>query len=427
MISIYRIVTIIFYPFLIFLIYFRKLIKKEDNNRYKEKIFISNFFPNKKKERKLIWFHASSIGEVQSIFPLLFLLYKERPDLEFLITTVTLSSGNLVKKKISSFSNIKHRYFPLDVKFLVEKFLESWQPSLAIFVDSEIWPNFIFEIKKRKIPSVILNGRITNKTFKKWMLVSKFAKKIFSNFDLCLSSSKESEKYLKCLGVNNIKNIGNIKLTNLIDVDNIYFPNKEILKKKIFWCAASTHEGEEEICLKTHLICKKEIENIITIIIPRHINRSQKIKTLCNKLGLSVQILNDEESIHDDKEIIIVNSFGELLKYFKYSKSVFMGKSLIKKLQEVGGQNPIEAAKMDCRIYHGPFVYNFKEIYELFKFHNISEEINGERELAEKLLIDLKSSEEKKEIKSEIINNLGNEILQKSLEEIKGIFKSANI
>ena len=104
-----------------------------------------------------------------------------------------------------------------------------------------------------------------------------------------------------------------------------------------------------------------------------------------------------------------------------------MGKSLIKKLQEVGGQNPIEAAKMDCRIYHGPFVYNFKEIYELFKFHNISEEINGERELAEKLLIDLKSSEEKKEIKSEIINNLGNEILQKSLEEIKGIFKSANI
>ena len=153
--------------------------------------------------------------------------------------------------------NIKHRYFPLDVNFLVKSFLNKWKPNLVIFIDSEIWPNLIFEIKKRKIPIALINGRITKKTFDKWVLVSNFAKKIFNSFDLCLASSKESEKNLRTLSVKNIKYIGNIKFSSEIEKKDLEDKNLGILKKKTFWCAASTHKGEENICLKTHLNLKK--------------------------------------------------------------------------------------------------------------------------------------------------------------------------
>jgi len=421
MIFIYRFITFFFYPILIILIFFRKLLKKEDSIRYKEKIFSSYFSPDVNSKKKLIWFHAASIGEAQSILPIIQKLNDDDKNLEFLITTVTLSAGNLIEKKITQYSNIRHRYFPLDVKFLMKKFLEKWNPGLIIFVDSEIWPNLLIEIKKKKIPSAIINGRITKKTFKRWMLIASFAKKIFNIFDLCLASSSESKKHLEQLNAKNIKYIGNIKLAGIINENSIANKNENILNEKKFWCAASTHEGEEIFCLKTHLNLKKNYKNIITIIIPRHINRSIKIKKLCNKMNLSAQILNDEELIAEGKEIIIINSFGVLLEYFKYSKSVFIGKSMIKKLQKVSGQNPIEAGKLGCKIYHGPYVYNFKEIYDLFKTYEISEEVSNENELSKKLTIDLQKNKKSQNKITESINYLGKKILDNSVKEIKKI------
>ena len=418
MIFIYRFLTFFFYPFLIVLIYLRKLLNKEDRYRYKEKIFPAYFFPEKDNKKKLIWFHAASIGEAQSIFPLIQKLNTENKNLEFLITTITLSAANIVAKKLNKYKNIKHRYFPLDVNFLIRSFLIKWKPNLIIFVDSEIWPNVIFEIKKRKIPVALINGRITKKTFRKWMLVSKFARKIFSNFDLCLAANKDSEENLKKLNVKNLRYIGNIKFSGKIIRDNLIDKNLEILKHKKLWCAASTHKGEEVFCLKTHLNLKKIYKDLITIIIPRHINRSNEIGKLCKKYKLSSQILNDKELIEDKIEIIIINSFGTLSKFYNYSKSVFIGKSMIKNLQKVGGQNPIEAAKLGCKIYHGPYVYNFKEIYELLKSYKISEEINNDTELSEKLAKDLKElkNDENKIINS--INDMGEKILDDTTKEI---------
>ena len=418
MIFIYRFLTIFFYPIFLILIYFRKLLNKEDCYRYKEKIFPSNFFPDKDNNKKLIWFHAASIGEVQSIFPLIQKLNDEKKNLEFLITTVTLSAGNIVKKKLNKYKNIKHRYFPLDVNFLIKSFLNKWKPDLIIFVDSEIWPNLIFEIKKREIPVALINGRITKKTFNKWMLVSKFARKIFNNFDLCLAASKESEENLRKLNVKNLKYFGNIKFSGKIKTDDLIDKNLEILKEKTFWCAASTHKGEEIVCLKTHLNLKKIYKDIITIIIPRHINRSIEINQLCKKYQLSSQILNDKEFIKDRNEIIIINSFGTLSKFYNYSKSVFIGKSMMKELEKVGGQNPIEAAKLGCKIYHGPYVYNFKEIYDLLKSYEISEEIYSDEELSEKLARDLKNSKNDQNKITNSINDMGQKILNSTTKEI---------
>jgi 3-deoxy-D-manno-octulosonic-acid transferase len=418
MIFIYRFLTIFFYPIFIILIYSRKLLNKEDNYRYKEKIFPSYFSPNKDNKKQLIWFHAASIGEVQSIFPLIQKLNDDKKNIEFLITTVTLSAGNILKKKLNNYKNIEHRYFPLDVNFLIKSFLDKWKPNLIIFVDSEIWPNLIFEIKKRKIPVALINGRITKKTFNKWMLVSKFARKIFNNFDLCLASSKESEENLRKLNVKNLKYIGNIKFSGEIEKNDLIDKNLEILKNKTFWCAASTHKGEEIICLKTHLNLKKFYKDIVTIIIPRHINRSIEINQLCKKYELSSQILNDKELIEDKNEIIIINSFGTLSKFYNYSKSVFIGKSMIKKLQKVGGQNPIEAAKLGCKIYHGPYVYNFKEIYDLLRSYKISEKIYSDKELSEKLMSDLKNSKNDQNEITNSINDLGKKILNNTTKEI---------
>ncbi len=250
------------------------------------------------------------------------------------------------------------------------------------------------------------------------MLISNFAKKIFNSFDLCLASSKESEKNLRTLSVKNLKYIGNIKFSGEVEKKDLEDKNLEILKNKTFWCAASTHKGEENICLKTHLNLKKTYNNLVTVIIPRHINRCIEINDLCKKYKLSSQILSDKELIQDEREIIIINYFGALSKFYNYSKSVFIGKSMIKKLEKVSGQNPIEAAKLKCKIYHGPYVYNFKEIYDLLKSYEIAEKVNDEKELYEKLTKDLKKSEGDEDKTANIINDMGQKILDKTTEEI---------
>ena len=419
MILIYRTLTNFLYPFLIVLILFRKLINKEDKNRYKEKIFPSFFYIKKNNNKKLIWFHAASIGEFKSVLPIIKELNQNNSHFEFLITTVTLSSSNLAKEELKKIYNAYHRFFPLDVNFLIKKFLYLWKPYAIFLVDSEIWPNLISNSKELKIPLAIINARITKKTFIRWMCLEFMAKNIFKSFDICLTSNLETKKYLEKLHAKNIFYTGNIKLIGNIDKKVIHNPNKEILEKNRFWFAASTHKGEEEFCLKTHLILKKKYEKIITVIAPRHIERINKIKKLCDKLNLKSQVLNKNDLILENKEIILINSFGVLSSFFKYAKSVFIGKSLIKKLEKVGGQNPIDAAKLGCKIYHGPFVYNFEEIYKTLKQYNISQKIENSDELAAHLLTDLINIKNNSNEFSILMNNLARKTLHDTMKNIK--------
>jgi len=417
MLLIYRYLINIFFPLIIILIYFRTWFNKEDKKRFKEKLFSSSFNIIKNPKKKLIWFHAASIGELKSVI-LLIKKLNEKNEFDFLVTTVTLSSAQLIKKELSSEKNIIHRFFPIDKLDLVKKFLECWSPHLIIFVDSEIWPNFILEIKKRNIPLVLLNARITRKTFLRWIIISKIAEKIFQSFELCLPSSNESRIYLEKFKVKNIKYFGNLKLASKNILVNLNFENKEILTKHKFWCAVSTHKEEDLFCINAHLKIKKTHGKVITIIIPRHINRAKSIQTSCKKFNLKSQILSEDELIKANSEVVIINSYGVMPDYLSLCKSVFIGKSMIKKLQSVGGQNPIEAAKLGCKIYHGPYIYNFQEVYELFQKHKISETIYDENILAEKLSADLNKSHEIKNEKIEIINNLGEKILNETYNEI---------
>ena len=416
----YRILTFLLYPFLCLIIFVRIFLKKENTIRYKEKIFSSSFNLKKSEDKKLIWFHASSIGELLSIMPLIDNLNTNNSkNLEFLVTTVTLSSADLLEKKLSNYNNVTHRFFPIDTKFLVNTFLDNWKPNLICFIDSEIWPNFLFKIKENKIPLILLNARITKKTLNRWKIFSKFAKKVFDNFDLCLASSEESKKNLELLGVKNINYIGNLKFCSKTKFDKINESNKLVLNDFNVWCAASTHEGEEEIIIKTHINLKEKIRNLKTIIIPRHITRVKNISSLAIRHDLTAQILNDKEEINKKAEIIIVNSFGVLEKYYSYCKNVFVGKSILKQLENVGGQNPIEPAKLGCKVFHGPYVYNFKEIYEFLNSNGIAIQVHSEQELSNKLL---ESFETNNILSSRHIDDLekyGEKILTETIDSIK--------
>jgi|TARA_B110000285_G_C15081836_1_gene593945 3-deoxy-D-manno-octulosonic-acid transferase len=418
MILLYRVLTTFLYPILILAIFFRKIRKKEDTLRYKEKIFPSCFNVVRNNNSKLIWFHAASIGEFKSILPIIEEINNNHKNVEFLITTVTLSSSNLAKEELKKFSNVQHRFFPLDVEFLMNKFLSLWKPNIIFLVDSEIWPNLIFKANKNKIPLSLINARITSKTFNRWKIFPRTAKKVFSSFNLCLTSNLETKNYLLKFNKENIYFNGNIKLINKIDAGGIKDLNEKFLLKNRFWLAASTHKGEEVFCFQTHIKLKKKYKDIITIIAPRHIERVKSIKRSCDDFNLNVQILNKNEPILDNIEIIIINSFGILSNYFKYAKSVFIGKSTIKSLENVGGQNPIDAAKLGCKIYHGPYVYNFKEVYEILEKNYISKKIENAEELSDNLIKDLEDHRKENKKISVLINNLGQKTLADTMNKI---------
>ena len=426
MILAYKILTILLYPLLIILIYLRKFQNKEHKHRFKEKIFPSYFNVLRKENSKLLWFHAASIGEMKSILPLINELNKKDDNFEFLITTVTLSSSNLAERKLKQFDNVQHRFFPLDIEFLINQFLIKWKPNYIFLVDSEIWPNLILNARKKKIPIAIINARITKKSSKRWMKFPKTAKTILNKIDLCLTCNKETNEFFLKFN-KNVFYTGNIKFIteDYFNIDENL--NGKILNTKKFWLAASTHKNEEIFCLKAHLELKKRFKNLITLIAPRHIDRVNEIKTISNKLNLNSQILNENDLILDEKEVIIINSFGNLNNFFKLSKSVFIGKSMNPKLKNQGGQNPIDAANLGCRIYHGPYVNNFREIYAILKENKIAEEVTTFIELSNKLKLDLSIENNDNENFFKIMKSLKEKTLNKTMKQINHFLFNENI
>ena len=414
----YRFFTYLFYPFAPIYLYFRKIKKKEDSISYKEKL---SRIETAREEGFLIWFHVASVGEAMSILPLIESCIEEKKIDKILLTSITLSSGNVLKKRFSQNVKVFHQFLPLDISVWTNKFLDHWKPNLSIFIDSEIWPNLISQISKKKIPLLLINARITKKSFDRWKLIISFAKKIFEKFDLCIASNKESESFLKILGAKNIKNYGNLKfseikteLNNKLDSD---FLNK--IENRKIWCGASTHPTEEILCAKSHLKIKEKYKNILTIIIPRHIDRIKTIYEELSKLNLKIVLSSNLSQVDTKTDVILVDSYGESLKFYNISKYVFLGKSLTTSLTKDSGQNPIEPARLGCKIFHGPYVSNFAEIYKYFNELGISKEVNSSNELSLSLVEEFKDNKPKNPEITEKIETYGQNILNNVTMEIK--------
>ena len=413
----YKFITFFFYPFAPVYLYFRKIRKKEDSIRYKEKLAKINI---ERGEGFLIWFHVASVGEAMSILPLIDGCIKEKKINRILITSITLSSGKILEKRFNNNPKINHQFLPLDIISLINKFLDHWKPNLSIFIDSEIWPNLILKISEKKIPLLLVNARITKKSFDRWKLVMGFAKKIFGKFDLCIASNNESENFLKILGSKNIKNYGNLKFSNIkndIKKLDLNFLNK--IKNRKVWCAASTHPSEEIICAEAHLKIKKNYNNILTIIIPRHIDRVKTIKEELSKFNINVLLVTELNNFDDKTDILLVNSYGEALKFYDISKYVFLGKSLVQSLIKDSGQNPIEPARLGCKILHGPYVSNFSETYNYLKKLGITKEVNDSNKLSLSLIEELQKDKPKNHEIALKIENYGQNILNNVIMELK--------
>tara|TARA_Y100001970_G_scaffold198293_1_gene241252 strand:+ start:6843 stop:8117 length:1275 start_codon:yes stop_codon:yes gene_type:complete len=419
----YNFLIIFFYIPFVFIIFFRKFINKEDKFKFKEKFFFSNF---KRPSGFLFWFHVASIGELNSIFPIIDFYLKKNKNYNFIITTITLSSYNEYKKKYGTNNRVQHQFLPYDFKPLVNNFFNNWKPNIVSFVDSEIWPNFIHKIKKEKLPFILLNARITKKTFDRWMIFKGFARDLFSSFSLCIASSKETRDFLKKLNANNVKYFGNIKFCTPVYKKKYLVEEFESIKNKDVWCALSTHENEEFLCGLAHKIIKKHNRNIITIIIPRHIERIKTIRSNLEKMNLSTQVKGETEPIGKNAEIILVNYYGSTQKYLQNFRQVFIGKSMIKKLEKVGGQNPINAAKMGCRIYHGPYVYNFKEIYNYLGEKKLAEKVGDYKDLADNLRKNFENKISIKENEVQQLHNYSEKIFDELINEYKN-FINENI
>ena len=384
---------------------FRILRNKEDKLRFFEKLSITS---NKRKKGKLVWFHGASVGEILSIIPLI-KNYEKRKDInQILITSSTLSSSKVLQK--FKFKKITHQFYPIDQIYFTNRFLKNWKPNLAIFVESEIWPCMFKNINNHKIPLILLNARITKKTFGRWFQIKFFSKNIFNQIKVAYPQNLETKKYLKKLNTKKVLYLGNLKFAQNTDefYDKISHKLQSEFNKKKIWIASSTHEIEEIFCAKAHIELKKKIKNLITIIIPRHVHRTNEIVTKIRKLKLKTSLHSNTPKNLKNTDIYIVDTFGETGKFHKISNSVFLGGSIIKR----GGQNPLEAARHGAQILHGPNVDNFKDVYKLLKKLNVSKQITTPKQLAESL-----SFKKNKRIGIKI-KNIGEKILKKTIKEL---------
>ncbi len=387
------------------IIFYRIYKNKEDKIRFKEKFGI----PSKKRLKgKLIWFHGASVGELLSIIPIIKNYEKNKNINQILITSSTLSSSKILKQ--FNFKKTVHQFYPIDYFLFNSKFLKYWRPKLAVFVESEIWPQMFNQIQERTIPLTLLNARLTKKTFNRWLKLKFFTKSIFDKITIAYPQNIETKFFLKKFKINNIKSIGNLKFikTHELKDKNERRKLNKIFKTNKIWVASSTHRGEEELCAKAHIELKKKFKKLLTVIIPRHVHRVPKIIEELKQLNLNYVLHSNNKKNLKNIDIYIVDTFGETNKFHMLASTVFLGGSIIKR----GGQNPLEAARHGAKILHGPNIDNFKDIYKLLKSFKVSKKISSSKELAQSVVF-----KKNKNIGVKI-KNIGEKILKKTIKEL---------
>ena len=391
-----------------FIIIVRILKGKEDIKRFKEKFCL---FSKKRHRGKILWFHGSSVGEIMSAIPLLNKYDKVNYFSQILVTSSTLSSSKILQKY--KFKKVIHQYFPIDHIFFSNFFINYWKPNISIFLESEIWPSMYRSIKLKKIPLILLNARITNKTFKRWSKFKENSAKIFAKIDMAFTQNEETSQFLKKLGVKRIKYIGNLKYfeDKKIKNDEIEGKLKSKFEKYKICVAASTHDNEEFFAAKTHILLKKKINKLITVIIPRHIDRVNKINNQLKNLNLKTVYHSSKINNLDNIDIYIVDTFGDSKKFYKIATTVFLGGSIVEK----GGQNPLEPARYGAKILHGPNVHNFREVYNFLRLLKISKQIKSSSQFAKEIVFKKKMKNVKK------IKKVGDRIFKNTFENLNMI------
>lgn len=350
----------------------------EDKKRLPERLGITQ---QKRPNASLLWINAVSVGEAVAALTLIQTIQKKYPDVHFLLTTTTVSSANVVQKRLPK--NTRHQFCPVDTPQAVSRFLEHWQPDLAIWIESELWPNLIHQTQEKGIPTILLNGRMSQKSFSNWKKLKSLIFPLLSKLNVCGVQSEEQAGYFKKLGAQRISIMGNIKImmSPLTLESQKYEALKKMIGNRPFWLAASIHPEEDEAILNAHQILKKSYPNLLTILVPRHIERSSALQALGRKKGLSMA-LRTETSTLDGVEIYIGNTLGEMGLYYALSSVVFMGATFVPK----GGHNPIEAAQLGSFILHGSHTFKNPQLYDSLSSLGMSQCVEDESQLSHSVL-----------------------------------------
>jgi 3-deoxy-D-manno-octulosonic-acid transferase len=329
---------------------------KEDAERFGERRGVAGMA--RPEAERLIWVHAASVGESLSMLPLIEHLLAGDAQLALLMTTGTVSSARLMAGRLAG--RAIHQYAPLDRPQYVRRFLDHWRPDLVLWAESEFWPNLILETTGRGTPMILVNGRISPRSFSGWQRARGIITKLLGRFELCLVQSEGDAKRLRQLGASNVDCLGNLKFAAppLPADDAELAALGAAIGTRPNWLAASTHDGEERIAAETHLALAETHPGLLSVIVPRHALRGGAIAAMLRQMGLNVAQRSAGQPIQPDTQIYLADSMGELGLFFRLAPIVFMGKSLV----PLGGQNPLEALHLDCAVLHGPHMMNFAEI-----------------------------------------------------------------
>lgn len=310
----------------------------------------------------VIWVHAASVGESLSVLPLLDKLSEQWRGVTILVTTGTVTSAAILAERLPN--GAIHQFVPLDRVAWVRRFLDHWRPDLALWVESEFWPNLLAETARGSIPALLLNARISPKSFKGWSRFPGVIGFLLNCFDLCMAQSDEEAERLKALGAERVCAPGNLKLAAPPlphDAAELARLRTELGNRPI-WVAASTHPGEDEVVGAAHDRLSRDIDGLLTVIVPRHAERGPSIAAALADIGLTVALRSRGDAVTRDADIYVADTMGELGLFYRLAEIAFIGGSLIPH----GGQNMLEAARLDCAVLHGPHMENFSAITREF-------------------------------------------------------------
>ena len=327
----------------------------------------------------LVWLHGASVGEGVSLLPLVERLLAE--NVNVLITTGSVTSAKLMEKRLPE--GAIHQYVPVDRLPYVQTFLAHWQPNLAVWCESEFWPNLICETVDGggRAPLILVNGRVSSKSFRNWQKAHGFISGLLGRFDLCMGQTTEDAARLGRLGAKKTACHGNLKFAAPpLPADETQLAElKGAIGTRPVWLAASTHAGEEVLIGRVHTELKKRYPALLTIIAPRHPDRGPTIAADLRCSGHEVSERSKAHPLLGETDIYLADTMGELGLFYRLTQAVFMGKSLLAR----GGQNPLEPACLGCAIVHGPYMDNFVEMADEFYAARASLQVEDEAGLVE--------------------------------------------
>lgn len=306
----------------------------------------------------LIWIHGASVGELTTVFPLIDRIHAQ--GFAVLVTSGTLTSAQIAQQRLPK--GVIHQFVPLDAPRFVRRFLDHWGPDLALFIESDLWPNLIMETATRRVPLILINGRLSPNSFQRWTYLQGMIGGLLRHFDLCLARTPADAKRFSDLGAPRVVTAGDIKLdvpAPAANADKLRMAKQAFGDRPVI-AAASTHPGEEAAIIEAHQQLRSRFPNLLTVVAPRHPERGPGIAEIASVARLPSALRSRGQLPDNSTAVYVADTIGELGIIYRLAPIVFIGGSLVTH----GGQNPIEPAKLGAAILHGPHVQNFAELYE---------------------------------------------------------------